>query len=177
MNTTSCSIFRSQKSPSFCNSFVISSREEEKFSKGQNDTLQKQDFHYGAKLEFLPNADNFDSVKLKEPNFEHNGYFLLKKLSHDSQMKEDSNQDSRVGLQHLLYSKAHFFQCEVCGKGFQRKYTLNRHLRSHLPNPVRHQCKVCGRAYMHRYHLKRHFDAHCGKVGIQINVSGLALLY
>ncbi|KAK3739031.1 hypothetical protein QZH41_010497 [Actinostola sp. cb2023] len=29
------------------------------------------------------------------------------------------------------------FMCEFCSKCFQRKYTLKRHLRSHLPNPER----------------------------------------
>lgn len=165
MNAASCSSFRPQESaPCDKSSFIISSNTVENVSKGlENDTLKKQDFYHDTGLGLLGNTDDFDFVKLREQNFEQ---FLLKTMRNEALLKEDSNQDNRMGLQHLPNTKAQFFKCEICRKGFQRKYTLNRHLRSHLPNPVRYQCKVCGRAYMHRYHLKRHFDAHCAKVSI-----------
>ncbi|XP_048577779.1 lysine-specific histone demethylase 1A isoform X2 [Nematostella vectensis] len=73
-------------------------------------------------------------------------------------LTEFGAQESRVFTNvETLTPGQKLFQCTVCGKVFNRKYTMQRHMRSHSDNPARHKCTECDKTYMHHYHLKRHF--------------------
>ncbi|XP_070546575.1 zinc finger protein 493-like [Ptychodera flava] len=51
------------------------------------------------------------------------------------------------------------FICEKCGKGFQTKVMLTRHLRcTHSESPV--QCEVCGKQFSHHSTLRVHSQIH-----------------
>lgn len=88
----------------------------------------------------------------------------LREGKHTTTTQKDNGfggSSSLGGRPHATASKTQSsFTCEFCLKSFQRKYTLKRHLRSHMSNPERFRCEVCGRAYLHRYHLKRHAKCH-----------------
>ncbi|KAI1497298.1 fungal-specific transcription factor domain-containing protein [Biscogniauxia marginata] len=53
------------------------------------------------------------------------------------------------------------FECNLpgCGRVFNRKEHLNRHLKSHDPQ-LQHRCPICGRRYARSDVLKRHVENH-----------------
>lgn len=57
--------------------------------------------------------------------------------------------------------------CQVCQKGFTRKYHLERHLLltpcSGQPPPA-HPCNVCGKVYTRKDNLREHLRVHAGEV-------------
>lgn len=51
------------------------------------------------------------------------------------------------------------FQCQVCDKGFMKKFDLEQHLRCHTgERPF--LCKLCGRSFAQKSNCKSHVQTH-----------------
>lgn len=61
-----------------------------------------------------------------------------------------------VGSTLFLFSFAEDFKCEVCGKSYQLRSSLTRHLKTHNPVPG-FVCHVCRKGYYNKWELARHF--------------------
>ncbi|KAJ3116531.1 hypothetical protein HDU96_009419 [Phlyctochytrium bullatum] len=66
------------------------------------------------------------------------------------------------------------FLCPIerCGLRAKRRYNVQTHLRTHLPDAARrraHACAQCGRKYLRFYELERHWQrkGHQGQVGVE----------
>lgn len=66
------------------------------------------------------------------------------------------------------------FRCEICGKGFTRKYHMQRHVKLHIRGPVPkahlldwtrrpYACGVCKMGFTRQHHLTRHMLIHTGE--------------
>ncbi|XP_066936056.1 zinc finger and BTB domain-containing protein 49-like [Clytia hemisphaerica] len=47
------------------------------------------------------------------------------------------------------------FQCDICGKGFEKKENLTRHIRVHTNDRI-YSCDLCGKSYTDGSSLKKH---------------------
>ena len=50
-------------------------------------------------------------------------------------------------------------KCEICGKCFTRKKSLNAHVKTVHEGIKNHNCKKCGKEFARLYHLKRHINS------------------
>ncbi|CAG5123606.1 unnamed protein product [Candidula unifasciata] len=77
-------------------------------------------------------------------------------------------------LQGSSLSEDGLFRCEICGKGFTRKYHMQRHVKLHIRGPVPkahlldwtrrpYACGVCKMGFTRQHHLTRHMLIHTGE--------------
>ena len=55
------------------------------------------------------------------------------------------------------------YQCNHCGKGFNDKQNLKRHIWVHDGAPKSHGCDECGKTFNHKHNLKTHSLVHTGE--------------
>lgn len=57
------------------------------------------------------------------------------------------------------------FNCDLCGKQFDKRHILNRHIRlKHSEKERTHPCTICNKSFFTNSDLKKHFESHQGKV-------------
>ncbi|XP_059140511.1 uncharacterized protein LOC131928465 [Physella acuta] len=77
------------------------------------------------------------------------------------------------------------FRCELCGKGFTRKYHMQRHVKLHTRGPIPkahlldwtrrpYACGVCKMGFTRQHHLTRHMLIHTGERPHSCHVCGKA---
>ncbi|KAH9504263.1 hypothetical protein Btru_064479 [Bulinus truncatus] len=77
------------------------------------------------------------------------------------------------------------FRCEICGKGFTRKYHMQRHVKLHTRGPIPrahlldwtrrpYACGVCKMGFTRQHHLTRHMLIHTGERPHSCHVCGKA---
>ncbi|KAL1506218.1 hypothetical protein ABEB36_005617 [Hypothenemus hampei] len=86
---------------------------------------------------------------------------------------------SKAGLD--VHLKSHFLSdkpkpepdlmCDICGKLFYRKYSLEKHRMSHTGDKP-HECIQCGMKFKERYQLTIHFRKHTGEKPYECEVCG-----
>lgn len=67
--------------------------------------------------------------------------------------------NKRYHTQHLhleLYGEQKLYQCNVCGKEYQIKRTLERHQRIHDPAEKKFECPLCHKRFFRSDYLRPH---------------------
>jgi KRAB domain-containing zinc finger protein len=60
-----------------------------------------------------------------------------------------------------MYSGDMPYKCDICGKGFRHRQSLQRHTMTHTGD-MPYQCDICGKGFRHRQSLQRHIRTHTG---------------
>ena len=65
---------------------------------------------------------------------------------------------------HMIKDKTEF-NCDSCGKQFEKRHIMNRHIRlKHSEKERKHPCTVCNKSFFTNSDLKKHFESHQGKI-------------
>ncbi|MCK5894150.1 MAG: C2H2-type zinc finger protein [Endozoicomonadaceae bacterium] len=70
------------------------------------------------------------------------------------------------------YSGQEAYRCYTCGKHFERKGNLTRHLKIHITGISSYQCDICKQYLASKYNLERHMLIHTGEQPFQCGVCG-----
>ncbi|XP_049434522.1 zinc finger protein 112-like isoform X27 [Epinephelus fuscoguttatus] len=81
------------------------------------------------------------------------------KRHHESEMNSNSPHTSAVIN---LNTGKKPLKCDICGKVFEYKSTLQKHLRIHTGEKP-YLCKTCGKRFREKYLVKRHLRTHTGE--------------
>ncbi|XP_061834018.1 uncharacterized protein [Nerophis lumbriciformis] len=81
-------------------------------------------------------------------------------LSNEVKEPVENNNDSRGDTTHHIDNK--HFVCSECGKSFEQRGGLNRHVRVHSGEKP-FACSVCAKRFSSKAHLKRHMMIHTGE--------------
>ncbi|XP_061834021.1 uncharacterized protein [Nerophis lumbriciformis] len=81
-------------------------------------------------------------------------------LSNEVQEAAENNNDSKGDMRHHTDNK--HFVCSECGKSFDKKGNLNRHIQVHTGEKP-FACSVCAKRFSSKCTLKRHMMIHTGE--------------
>jgi len=76
-----------------------------------------------------------------------------------------SNYNKHMKIKHINHIQSKIFECRRCGKGFDKKYNLERHLKKKIIckiineveiKQVKHKCKYCKKTFHNTSNLNKH---------------------
>ncbi|XP_075229447.1 uncharacterized protein LOC142329053 [Lycorma delicatula] len=138
----------------------VEESEEERYEKSGDDDEEEEDEEIDENLE-----NGVKVSKEESENYEEEG----KRCSVCSKMLS-SVKSYKKHMQ--LHTKCFSFYCEYCGKGYNLKNTLEKHIKLLHNGDNRYQCEKCGKTYSQEHRLDDHLKKHLGQFKISCNECG-----
>lgn len=87
------------------------------------------------------------------------------------EIKSEKNKHAGEDTESKMTKNGKPHKCTVCGKGYQAKYCLRRHMLVHFGEKP-FKCQICGRGFIEKQHLTIHFRIHTGEKPYGCKVCG-----